>query len=92
MKNLLRRLFAPLLKGLESGDQAYVYKRSHRLILGFMSSVFTALGVAGFFVSRGEESTYLFPVLIFGGLGVYGLIICLLGSDRAVAKILNSRR
>ncbi len=91
MKQSLRKIFSPLLNHLETGDEAYSYKPSLRWLLVFISSVFTSMGVAVFFVARGEDLGYLFPVLIFGGLGLMGLIVAMVGEDRAVAKIFGSR-
>lgn len=87
MKKILRSLFSPLLAPLESGDGPYQYKFSHRAILLFISSVFVGLGASVLYVAPGEDWGFLFPVLVFGGLGVAGLIVVLLGEDRAVAKI-----
>ncbi len=87
MKNLLRTLFSPLLNRLESGNEPYAYKASHRSILMAMSAMFAALAAIVFFRADGADLGYLFPVIVFGAGGVLGLIIGWLGDDRAVAKI-----
>ena len=40
----------------------------------------------------GMEPTYLLPVVVFGSLAFLSLLIGLLGTDRAVAKVWNSRK
>lgn len=91
MKQILRTLFSPILNIFESGNEEYIYKPSHRKILIFFGCLFTALALLVFFISRTQASSYLFPVLIFGGAGLLSLLIGLVGTDRAVAKIWGSR-
>jgi len=91
VKQLLQKLFSPLLSRFEAGDQAYAYKPSHRMILLLMSTMFCGLAIAVIFVAPGQELSYLIPVFVFGGGGLLGLIIGFLGNDRAVAKIWGSR-
>lgn len=87
MKKQLRILFSPLLKKLEAGNESYAYKPSHRIILLFMSSVFSGLSIAVTIVEQTGSLSYLIPVIVFGALGAVGLIVGLIGNDRAVAKI-----
>jgi hypothetical protein len=87
MKLLLRRIFSLLLSPLESGEGTYEYKPSHRSILLFVSVMFIGLASIVRVMADGQDSGYLFPVLIFGVGGILGLIVGLLGEDRAVAKI-----
>lgn len=91
MKQSLQKLFSPLLSRFEAGDQAYAYKPSHRMILLLMSAMFCSLAIAVLFVAHGQALSYLIPVLVFGGGGLFGLVIGFLGNDRAVAKIWGSR-
>jgi hypothetical protein len=37
------------------------------------------------------EMGYWFVMIVFGGISLVGLIVGLLGSDKAVAKLLGSR-
>lgn len=87
MKDLLRAIFSPLLKGLESGDEAYQYKASHRYILVFISLTFSGLATLVTVMEGGEDKGYLIPVLIFGVGGFLGLVVGLLGEDRAIARL-----
>lgn len=91
MKQQLRALFAPILNIFETGTEEYIYKPSHRKILIFFGCLFTGLAALVFYVGRGESMGYLFPVLIFGCAGLLSLLVGLLGTDRAVAKIWGSR-
>lgn len=87
MKSVLRRLFSPLLNLLESGDGPYAYKPSHRRILIFMSLMFIGLATLALVLLPPGEYGYLLPVVVFGGGGTLGVVVGILGSDRAVAKI-----
>jgi len=90
MKNLLRNLFSPLLNIFESGNEAFIYKKSHRTILIVMGILFTGLASLVFTLAQGEDISYLIPVFVFGGAGLISLIIGTLGNDRAVSKIWGS--
>ena len=92
MKHLLRILFFPILRLFESGTEPFHYKTSHRVILLIMGSLFSCLAALVFLFAQGEDPVYLFPVLIFGGLGLTSLLVGLIGTDRAVEKIWSSRK
>jgi len=92
MKNFLRTCCAPILNRFEAGNEAYDYKPLHRGALIFISSVFTLLAIGVAFLAQGKEDlAYFFPSVVFGLAGLLGLIVGLLGSERAVAKIWGSR-
>ena len=91
MKNTLRKLFSPLLDRLEQGEEPYSYQPSHRKILIVMGVMFCMLATAIVFLAQGKDPAYLFPALVFGATGFIGLVVGLLGEDRAVAKIWGSR-
>jgi len=92
VKNLLRKLCAPLLRQFESGNASYTYKPLHRYALLFISSVFCMLATAVGYLAWGADLAYWIPVLIFGATGLTGLIIGLLGNDRAVARLWQSEK
>lgn len=92
MKELLRTLCLPMLRIFESSDEPYAYKPSHRRILVFLGSLFSGLAILVLSLSAGEDPGYLFPVLVFSTGGVICLMVGLLGTDRAVAKIWGSRQ
>ncbi|MDX2504601.1 MAG: hypothetical protein QNL62_09015 [Gammaproteobacteria bacterium] len=91
MKQKLRAIFSPILKIFESGTEEFVYKSSHRVILVFIGCLFSGLATAVFIVAQGKDPGYFLPVLIFGAVGLVSLIVGLIGTDRAVAKIWGSR-
>ena len=91
MKKIIRILFSPVLNYFESGTEAYEYKSSHRTILLTIGVLFSGLAAVVFWLARGADAGYLFPVIIFAATGLVSFIIGYAGSDRAVAKIWGSR-
>ena len=91
VKKQCRALFSPILNIFESGNEPFAYKPSHRKILIIMGCLFCGLATLVLFLAQGEDPGYFLPVLIFGGAGLLSLLIGLLGTDRAVAKIWGSR-
>ncbi len=90
MKSALRKLFKLILNPMEAGDGPYEYRPSHRIALVVMSLLFLGLGTAVVIVGE-LDPAYLLPVVVFGVVGLLGLIVGTLGTDRAVAKIWGSR-
>ncbi len=91
MKKQLRTLFSPVLKIFEAGTEPFSYKPSQRTILIVIGCIFTALAALVFVIALGKDIAYLLPVFIFAGIGFISLLVGVLGSDRAVARIWNSR-
>lgn len=91
MKQFLRKVFSPILNPLESGTDPVAYKPSHRNILLVVSLLFGGLSGLIVVISRGADLGYLFPAVVFGLISLTGLVVALLGNDRAVAKIWGSR-
>lgn len=92
MKNKLRSLFAPVLNILESGDEEYSYRASHRKILMYMGSLFFVLStLSGISAVVSGQWGGLIPILVFFVVGFVCVIVGFLGTDRAVAKIWGSR-
>ncbi len=56
-----------------------------------MSSLFIFLASLSWFLSPDGALEYLFPVLVFGGAGLIGVIVGTLGEDVAVARLWGSR-
>lgn len=92
MKKRLRTIIAPILNIFESGDESCNYKPFHRIILIVVVVLFLGLAGLVFWLVRGMEPTYLLPVLVFSGIAFLSLVIGLLGSERAVSKVWNSRK
>lgn len=91
IKPLFRRLFGFVLSPLEAGNEPFLYKPSHRVILAVMSILFSGLALAVFFIMPSMDSGYWLPIIVFGGAGVLAMIVALLGEDRAVAKLWGSK-
>lgn len=92
MKQALRALFAPLLNPLESGGEPYHYRPLSRQILLFFGVVFCGLGALVLYLMPADaDPGYYLPVVVFIGAGSYGLVVGLLGNDRAVAKIWGNK-
>jgi len=91
MRPLIRRLFSFILTPLESGNEPFVYKSSHRKILIAMGAIFTALGIGVLYLMPGFEFAYCIPVLVFGGGGIISVVVGAAGTDRAVAKIWGTK-
>lgn len=93
MKKLLQKIFSPLLVKLDSGKGEYNYQRSHRLILVVVGSLFSFLTAGVLAVGINTDGWgFLFPSIIFGGVGFSCIVIAGLGSDRAVARIWSSSK
>jgi len=83
-----KSFFGPVLRPFEKGDGPYSYKPMHRKILVVVGALFALLcGVSLYFSTMTEGAGFLIPLLVFGSVSAVSLIVGLLGSDRAVAKI-----
>lgn len=92
MKQLLRKLAAPILNSLENSEGEYEYSRSHRTVLYVMGILFLIISAIGLYFSLAiHQLAGLFPVIIFAGIGLVCLIVAWIGSDKAVAKIWRNR-
>ncbi len=92
MKNALKSVFSPILNIFENNNDEFIYRSLNRKIVLFISSVFFLLAFAlPAYMPQLIEMGYWFVMLVFGALGIVGLIVGLLGSDKAVAKLLGSR-
>lgn len=92
MRNVLTKVFWPILKFFETNEAPTSYKKSHRVILNIVGSLFIvlSLGSAGAsYVSGGLDS--LIPVIIFFSVGLVAIVVGSLGSDAAVAKIWGNK-
>ena len=93
LKEFARKICAPLLKPLENSDAPYHYTPKSRGILVIMSLLFLSLATGlAVFLPSGIERTFLIPVTVFGLIGLLGLLVAWLGSERAVARLWNSKQ
>ena len=92
MKNLLRKLFSPILNIFENGNEPYTAKPLNRKILIVIGVLFSFLVSVVIYLSYDKgEMGYLIPVIVFSGVAFVALIVGFLGNDRAVAKIWGNR-
>lgn len=88
----MKKLFSFVIEPLERGDDDYAYKPLQRKVLLFLSLLFLSLAVAVVFVAKGQLSAAMLPAVIFGSTAIYGLIVGIFGSDKAVARLWKSAR
>ena len=92
MKNTLKTIFSPILNIFENNNDEFIYRSLNRKIVLFISSVFCLIAFAlPAYMPQLVEMGYWFVMIVFGGLSFVGLIVGILGSDKAVAKLLGSR-
>jgi len=92
MKNTLIRLCWPVLQIFEKGQEAYVYKPSHRKALVGVGMLFLFLAVVSLYFSfQLGGGGGIVPAIVFLAASITSLIVGALGSERAVAKIWGSK-
>lgn len=92
MKTLIKNIFSPILNIFENNNDEFIYRSLNRKIVLFISSVFFLLAFGlPLYMPQLVEMGFWFVMIVFGGLSSIGLIVGLLGSDKAVAKLLGSR-
>jgi len=92
MKNLLRKLIAPILDPLEASEGEYDYQTTHRTFLKVLGFLFIGIAsVSLYFSFKIEQWAGLLPVAIFAAIGLISLIVAAVGNDRAIAKIWRNR-
>ncbi|MEH6557052.1 MAG: hypothetical protein V7708_04595 [Oceanicoccus sp.] len=92
MKNILVKIFWPILRFFETGEVAPNYKKSHRVALNVMGALFIFLSLvsAGATSATGDLGSLL-PVVVFALVGVVALVVGTLGSNGAVCKIWGTK-
>ena len=92
MRNMLTRLFWPILKFFETGGDPANYKTSHRVALNIVGGLFIFLSLVSAtaaYTVGGPAS--LIPVIVFLCLGIVAVIVGALGSNCAVARIWGTK-
>jgi len=93
MKALFRKIFSFILVPFESGTEPYEYKPLNRKILLFISFMFFGLAMLVLYITpEGSSLDYALPVVVFSIIAILGLVIGLLGNERAIAKIWGSKK
>ncbi len=92
MKQVLIKTFWFILRYFENGTQNYAYKPMNRIILLVVGMLFCGLAMTTLFFSSGTGGPgFLIPVIVFFTVGFVCLVVALLGSDQAVARIWGNR-
>jgi hypothetical protein len=92
VKDVLRKVFWPILAFFEKGGSAEHYRPSHRKILLVVGFLFLVLsGISLFFSIVAETFSALLPIVLFFVISLVCFVVGLLGSDSAVARIWGSR-
>lgn len=93
MKARLRKIFSFILSPFENGTEPYEYKPLNRKILLFISFIFFCLAMLVLYLTpTGSGFDYALPVIVFMIIAIVGLVIGLLGNERAIAKIWGTRK
>ena len=92
MKKTLQMIFSPILNIFEKNNDEFIYRALNRKIVLFISGVFFLLAFGlPIYMPQLIEMGFWFVMIVFGGLSSVGLIVGILVSDKAVAKLLGSR-
>ena len=92
MKQILIKTFWFILKHFENDERDYIYKPMNRIILLVVGLLFTALAITSLIFSSSTTGYgFLIPLIVFLTVGCVCLVVAVLGSDQAVAKIWGNR-
>lgn len=92
MKDILRKLCWPILSFFETGGASANYKKSHRLVLIVVGSLFFFLSAfSASMAYAGGELAALIPVIVFFCVGLVAVVVGALGSNGAVSKIWGTK-
>lgn len=92
MLDTLKRLFDFILRHFEQNSEHCTPARWKRPIVCVLSLILLGLATAVPIVAPGDvRAGAWLPTLVFGSMGFVGLVVGLLGSQHAVAKMLGGR-
>ena len=92
MKIFLLKLFNPVLSRFEEGSENSRPAKWKRPVVLIVSTILIGLAVSvPVFAPVEVRSGSWLPTIVFGSMGFIGLIVGLLGSEHAVAKLLGGR-
>lgn len=93
MKSMIRKFVSPLLDLFESGEGHYPYRKSYRLILKVVGGLFLFLACVSALIGLAASVPgAIIPVTVFSLVAVTSLVVGMMGSDQAVARIWGNRR
>ncbi|MBE0506914.1 MAG: hypothetical protein IBX50_09385 [Marinospirillum sp.] len=88
MKQMLIKIFWPILSFFETGEQSANYKESHRFVLNIVGTLFLFLSMVSAWAGYTSGAVgALIPVVVFFCVGLVALVLGTLGSNAAVTKI-----
>lgn len=92
MRDILTKVFWPILRLFETGEQPANYKNSHRVALNILGSLFIFLSFASAWAaSYSDELSAFIPVVVFFLVGLVAVVIGCLGSNAAVSKVWGTK-
>jgi hypothetical protein len=92
MKSSLTKIFWPILRYFETGEDSANYKKSHRVALNGVGALFLLLSlVSAVAASSAGGAGSLIPVIIFFCAGTVTVVVGSLGSNGAVSKIWGTK-
>lgn len=92
MKQILIKIFWPVLQFFEKGQGEYNYTSSRRTILLIVGPCMLLMCAAlvRVVLATGELAAFV-PILVFFAVGLVATAVGILGSDRAVANIWGNK-
>lgn len=92
MRNLLTRLFWPILKFFETDEEPTNYKKSHRIALNILGALFILLSLGSAWAATYTDGVGTFiPVVVFFCIGLVSVVVGSFGSSGAVSKIWGTK-
>ena len=93
MKQTLQKIFSPILNQFENDAPEYYVRPLNRKIVLAIGVLMTFLASVVLYIAYPDKlGSYFLPPLIFGAVGLTALVVGCLGSDKAVAKLIGSKR
>jgi hypothetical protein len=92
MRTLLTKIFWPILRFFETNEVPANYKKSHRVALNILGSLFILLSFGSAWAASSSDQLGAFiPVIIFFSVGFVSVVVGSLGSSGAVSKIWGTK-
>lgn len=92
MRNILTRIFWPILRFFETDEEPADYKKSHRVALNILGTLFIVLSLgSAWAASSSTELSAFIPVVVFFCAGLVAVVVGSLGSKGSVAKIWGTK-
>jgi len=90
---MLQKTCSPILNQFENDAPEYYVRPLNRKIVLAIGVLMTFLAGITFYIAYPDKlSSYFLPPLIFFAVGFTALVVGCLGSDKAVAKLIGSKR